>query len=223
MFCCVPSGLEDNMMTKNQTLAFVDDSKHALEHLFSALNEYNSILDDAQKSVEKIQESKKLLSDLFMYRDQWSPNANHYYIQYIERMKGLNHQENLAKEDVGVILESALVNIGATVESMSSLAGAVLQISKQVLSLRHAGKPNISNIKTIGSQSILEVIWEGRNHALHWDEGVPKVRVQNMLDSLSSDLGITIEIGKNNCLSILGVLGWKSADDVIADLKLLVQ
>lgn len=106
---------------------------------------------------------------------------------------------------------------------MSSLAGSVLQIAKQVISLRHSGKPAIAAARNIGSQSIVEVIWEGRNHATHWDDETPKEKVQNMLNTLSTDLGITIEIGKNNCLSILGTLDWKSSDNVVSDLKLLVQ
>jgi hypothetical protein len=44
-----------------------------------------------------------------------------------------------------------------------------------------------------------------------------------MLNTLAVDLNVTIEIGKNNCLSILGALGWKTSEDVISDLKALVQ
>ncbi|MEW8288804.1 MAG: hypothetical protein AB2697_22725 [Candidatus Thiodiazotropha endolucinida] len=77
-------------------------------------------------------------------------------------------------------LEKALFNIGSTIESMSGLAGAVLQIGKQSLSLRHSEKPNLSGARTIGTQNIVEVIWEGRNHSMHWDEGAPRERVRNM-------------------------------------------
>jgi hypothetical protein len=76
----------------------------------------------------------------------------------------------------------------------------------------------------VGSQGIIEIIWEGRNHALHWDEVPPKGKpVKHMLEALSSDLQITIAPGKNNSLSILGALGWKSTDEVLSDLKALVH
>ena len=58
---------------------------------------------------------------------------------------------------------------------------------------------------------------------MHWDEGVPRTRVRNMLNALATDLDITIEVGKNNCLSILGALEWKKPEDVLSDLKALVQ
>ena len=211
------------MSAKVQAEDFIRDSCPAIEHLFAALSGYNVALEKAQTTVEEIENSEQLLSDLFMYRDQWSPNANHYYVQYMTRMQEFEHQKQEAEADDTEKLEKALNSISATIESMSSLAGAVLQIAKQSLSLRHAGKPNICDVRVIGSQSVVEIIWEGRNHAMHWDEGVPRVNVSNMLNALEADLGITIEPGKNNCLSIIGALGWKTPDDVVYDLSMLVQ
>lgn len=211
------------MGIKEQAEEFVENSRPAIEHLFGALSSYNEVLEKAQTAVEEIERSKQSLSDLFMYRDQWSPNANHHYAQYMMRMEALEKQKKAAQENDAEKLEKALFNIGSTVESMSGLAGAVLQIGKQSLSLRHSGKPNLPGARIIVSQNIIEVIWEGRNHAMHWDEGAPKGRVRNMLNALAADLNITIETGKNNCLSILGALGWKTPEDVISDLKALVQ
>jgi len=211
------------MSTKEQAKEFIENSFPAISHLFGALGEYNKVLEKAQVTVEEIENSKQFLSDLFMYRDQWSPNANYHYAQYIKRIEELEKQKVAAQESDAKKLEKALFNIGSTVESMSGLAGAVLQIGKQALSIRHAGKPNLPTARTIGTQNIVEVVWEGRNHAMHWDEGAPRERVKNMLNALSTDLNITIEAGKNNCLSIIGALGWKKPEDVVSDLKALVQ
>ncbi len=205
-----------------ETKEFIENSRHALEHLFNAIDAYNKVLVSAQKEVEDIEGSKRMLSDLFMYRDQWSPNANHYYIQYMDRMKHLDEKQKETKRDLPSRLAKALASIGATIESISSLAGAILQIAKQTLSLRHSGKPNVPTARAIGSQSIIEVIWEGRNHAMHWDESAPRPKVQTMLVSLTNDFGVTIEVGRNNCLSILGVLGWTSTEAVINDLHALI-
>ena len=211
------------MSTVEQAEEFIENSRPAIEHLFAAIDEYNKVIEKAQITVEEIEDTERFLSDLFMYRDQWSPNANYYHAQYMRRMEELGKQKAEAQEDDSVRLEKAIFSIGTTVESMSSLAGAVLQIGKQALSMRHAGKPNLPAARTIGTQNIIEVIWEGRNHAMHWDEDSPRQRVRDMLNTLANDLGITIEEGKNNCLSVLGVLGWKKTDDVISDLKVLVQ
>jgi len=208
--------------TKEQTEEFIENSRHAIKCLFDALDDYNSAYIKAQQTVEEIERSKQMLSDLFMYQDQWSPNANHYHTQYVERMKDLNKGQQEAKKDFDQRLEIALESVGATVESMSCLAGTLLQIAKQALSLRYSRKPGISARKIV-SQSIIEVIWEGRNHAMHWDEGEPRPDVKDMLNALSIDIGISIDLGKNNSLAILDALRWKSSDDMIADLKELTK
>ncbi len=205
-----------------QTKQFFENSRHALDHLFSAINEYNKALVLAQIEVEELENSEKALADLFIYRDQWSINANFHYAQYVERMKNLEQQKHIASQDISIKLDNALANIGATVDSMSSLAGSILQIAKQIISLRHSCKPNIPNSRNIGNQSIEEVIWEGRNHSMHWEEETPRKKVQDMLDALTNDLGINIVAGSNNSLSILGALGWTSTDSVINDLETLI-
>ena len=205
--------------TKELTEDYLENSRHAIEHLFDALDDYNRAYIKAQQTVEEIERSKQMLSNLFMYQDQWSPNANHYHAQYVERMKDLNKGQQEAKKDFDQRLEIALESVGATLESMSCLAGAVLQIAKQVLSLRYSSKPKISGARNIGSQSIVDVIWEGRNHAMHWEEGKPHPKVKDMFDALS----INLEPDKNYCLFVLGALGWKSFDAMIADLKELIK
>lgn len=211
------------MGTKEQAEDFLDNSRHAIEHLFEALNAYYKVLDKAKAAVGEIEKANQLVSDLFVVSDQWSPNANHYYTQYLKRMEEMNGKMKESQEDDTEKMERAILSIGSTVESISSLAGAVLQIGKQALSLRHSGKPNLPEARKIGSQNIVVIIWEGRNHSMHWDEGEPRYRVRSMLSSLAIDHDITIEYGKNNCMSILGVLGWKTSNDVISDLKALVQ
>jgi hypothetical protein len=79
------------------------------------------------------------------------------------------------------------------------------------------------NTKQFGSQYITEVIWEGRNHALHWEEGESKQPVKTMLQHLKADLGVNIRDNQNNSLEIIDVLGWGNADAVVSDLKKLVR
>jgi hypothetical protein len=205
-----------------QAIQFLSDSEHALNHLFDDLGEYGKILSDSQIAVEEFKNSQEILSDSFMYRDQWSPNANHHHAQYMERMDALEKEKAEVAKDTDKKIESALLRIGSTMESMSSLAAAVLQIAKQAISLSHSDKPSLPSARKIGSQSIVEVIWEGRNHGMHWGEGSPRPKVKAMLDTLTRDKAITMEAKTNNCVSILGALDWKSSADAIADLKLIV-
>jgi hypothetical protein len=75
----------------------------------------------------------------------------------------------------------------------------------------------------IGSQRITEVIWEGRNHALHYETGSPYLRVKQMLKTLGDDFNITFDSDQNNSLAILDLLGWKDATAVLSDLHALIR
>lgn len=210
-------------MTPEESLDFLERTRPAISHIFDAIDVYNECLVLAQKKIEEIDSTKDKLNDLFCYRDQWSPNANHHYAQYMERLEALGKMQLEASKDSGERLTKLLSEVDATTESMSNLGGSILQIGKQVLSLRHARKPIITSAKMIGSQSIVEVIWEGRNHSMHWEEGSPRRPVGEMLKKLTQDLGVSIEASKNNSLSILGVLGWNGPDRVLKDLGDLIQ
>jgi hypothetical protein len=92
----------------------------------------------------------------------------------------------LTEEDRNRRTQELLARMGATKDSLGVLAGSILQLGKQVLSFHFGTKPpNIAGARTIGSQSIVEAIWEGRNHALHWEEGTGRSPIQNMLSSLT--------------------------------------
>ncbi|MFB2981007.1 hypothetical protein [Microseira sp. BLCC-F43] len=211
------------MHSEAETFAFIDECKYALDQLFQILDIRLKAIHNLSRSLAEIEQIEYLLTDNFVEQDQWSVNANSYYIQYMDRMKAL------AEEKQGIATEperqkrvlEMLARIGATEESMAVLASAVLQIGKQVLSFRFGGKPNLKNVREVASQLVVEIIWEGRNHTMHWEEANPRRPVVDMLQKLQTS-GVKIIQGRNNALAIIAVLNWKSASEAIEDLKSLV-
>lgn len=51
------------------------------------------------------------------------------------------------------------------------LGGAILQIGKQAISVAHGNLPACPDGRMIGSQGIKHIIWQGRNQAIHFEEG----------------------------------------------------
>ena len=102
------------------------------------------------------------------------------------------------------------------------MAGAVLQISKQALALKYKAKPSLMDRRQIGSLGIEQIIWEGRNHAVHWEDDQPHPPAKKMLETLGCENGLEIANGKNNSLTIIYALGCKTAEDVISDLAKLI-
>jgi hypothetical protein len=122
-------------------------------------------------------------------------------------------------------LKRLLAQAGATEHAIAIAAGAVLQVGKQALSYRFGAKGNLpaAQARRVGTQAVTEVIWEGRNHAMHWEESKPGSASDLMLQQLQADGLITIAVGENNAVDILNALGWNTADDVLRELDTLVQ
>lgn len=76
--------------------------------------------------------------------------------------------------------------------------------------------------RQIGSLDIEQVIWEGRNHAVHRENNQQYPPVKKMLETLGRENGLEIAIGKNNSPTIIYAFGWKTAIDVINDLDKLI-
>lgn len=209
------------MTEKQLANAFIEDSVYAIRHIFDAIEQYNNICVHSKQNIEDIQKAQSTLKDLFIFRDQFSPDANHHYALYMSRLEKLKEwKKKLEDKSSEELISEELLKINASVISMAILAGTILQIAKQTLSIRYMGHPTILEARKIGNQSIIEVIWEGRNHSMHW-ETKPRRKVEAMLDALEQDLGVVIDKKSNNCLIIIEALGWKTAEDVIEDLHAL--
>jgi len=215
--------IEKHLQTEAE--AFIDQSMYALKYLYKVLPLQIKALEDISKKIKDLEQQEQIQHLIFQERDQWSPSANHLYIRYWERVNAIVKGKKALLTDPSNTdeLRRLLARIGATEVSMSVLGGAILQIAKQALSFRFGSKPNLSGARLVGSQSIIEIIWEGRNHAAHWEERNPKLPVKNMLIKLQNELSIPIQTDKNNSLNIIYALGWKTVDNVVSDLKALVK
>jgi hypothetical protein len=119
-------------------------------------------------------------------------------------------------------IRNQIARLQSTEDSVAITAGSVLQVGKQVLAFRFGAKPLVTGARVIGSQSIVEVIWQGRNHALHWEELNPHAPVTQMLTKLQSELGTNIRPSANNAYQIVAALGWFRTEDVMDDLQRLI-
>jgi len=106
------------------------------------------------------------------------------------------------------------------------LGGAILQIGKQAISVAHGNLPACPDGRMIGSQGIKHIIWQGRNQAIHFEEGNPHAPVIACFQALDNDLGLDLASkltqGLNLATHVIDVLGWHSYDVYEADMISLV-
>src|SRR5205085_1103080 len=104
-----------------------------------------------------------------------------YWETYFGEDKELYHNDKEREELVNLIATHAL--------SVGSLAGSLLQHAKQGVSLVHGKPEKCPAGRSVGSQDLKEVIWQGRNQAIHWEEGKFKQSLEKCFESLRKDFG----------------------------------
>ncbi len=107
--------------------------------------------------------------------------------------------------------------------SRAAQSASLLQYGKQGISLVYGKPSNCPDGRLIGTQSLRDVIWQGRNHALHWEEGNPKAAVEDCFQKLAADFdpGFADYATRNLAFAVVEVLGWTSFDAFKADMLTL--
>jgi hypothetical protein len=121
-----------------------------------------------------------------------------------------------------------LAKVQATLEartfSRSSLASSLLQYSKQGLSAVHGGLAAVPAGREIGGVSLKDVVWQGRNQGIHWEEGRPHPAVVECFEKLTAvDAAFGDYAAKNLAFEVVQLLGWRDVAAFEADLSSLVQ
>lgn len=188
----------------------VADLSHTLDQLTKATEE-------GYAEVEQINKMDEYLSSIPGYQDD-DPllSTAIYWDTYF----GVDKERHLTNKD----LREAMLRLAAHDFARNALSGALLQFAKQGLSIRY-GKSLSACPKgrPIGSQSITDVIWQGRNQAIHWEEGQFRSTTEATLKQLAKDFGPPYDQYASRSLAyeIVSVLGWQSFADFSKDLLAL--
>ncbi|MEC4813422.1 MAG: hypothetical protein SAK29_09150 [Scytonema sp. PMC 1069.18] len=222
--------------SQTETEAFIDECQYAFHYLYLALGKQNQSLEKISEQIKNLEKEIEGERFKFIEHDQWepSPRVNYLYKLHVEHMDILTKEREKLSADLADFKriserrQQLSDKLKATEESMAALGGAVLQIAKQVISYRF-GKlghdfHKVDSVREIGTQSIVEIIWRGRNHALHWEEPEEKQikATKKTLSLLKSERNVNIQPNRNNSLKIIEALGWRTADDVLTDLRQII-
>lgn len=110
--------------------------------------------------------------------------------------------------------------------SIDSLSMSLLQIGKQGISTVHGQPGNCPPGRNIGSETLKNVIWQGRNQSIHCEEGNPNTKVLQCFAKLTTDFGsdydITTNPTENKAKTIVDKLGWTNYEDYKNDMISLI-
>ena len=190
---------------------YILDTKYASENLLLILNKERDLLNEKLSSRKTMLEAEKGLFDS-MRESGFTPEG-------IMDLYGFNKaSENLWNEAKGI-----LAFIVANTDSLSIIAGAILQIAKQGISFEYKSLSKCPDGRIIGQENLKNIIWQGRNQAMHFEEGKYGKRVEECFKKLEIDFGNRFELSDRNLsYDVLMLLGWESYTAYEKDMTLLL-
>jgi hypothetical protein len=104
--------------------------------------------------------------------------------------------------------------------STDAQSGNILQYAKQGISLVHRGLNACPEGRHIGLLPMRNVIWQGRNQAIHWDEGRFTQSVRTVFEGLARDIDpkFSAFTSRNMAFEVVSLLGWRGFADFERDL-----
>lgn len=112
----------------------------------------------------------------------------------VDEIKLQSYFVNWAKEqqeitDLQEEIKRLELSIDIKKDSINALCGALLQIAKQGISKVHGNLTNCSDGRSVGSEKLKNVIWQGRNQSLHYEEGSFRRPIQDCFANLAATFG----------------------------------
>jgi hypothetical protein len=107
--------------------------------------------------------------------------------------------------------------------STGAQSGSLLQYGKQGISIVYGDLNAAPPGRAVGSQALRDVVWQARNHALHWEDGSPRRLVEVCFDTLARDFGPQFSEYRTRTLAfdVVELLGWRSFEEFKKDMLTL--
>jgi hypothetical protein len=123
-------------------------------------------------------------------------------------------------------LASLQASVGTHQHATQVIAGAILQIAKQGISVVHGGPKTAPEGRKIGTVPVRDVLWQARNQALHYEEGTFSKAVTDLFGTLEKEQGSLFSLTKHakqsRAKQILGLLDWTSYASYLQDMRSLL-
>jgi len=120
-------------------------------------------------------------------------------------------------------VETVADRVAAREFSVAALSGNLLQYGKQGLSIRFGkNREGCPDGRLVAGLPLHEVIWQARNQAIHWEEGVFQPRTAQCFEHLMKHADPIFARYKERSMAyeVVRLLGWRSVDDFSRDMKL---
>ncbi|WP_296625439.1 hypothetical protein [Marinobacter sp.] len=211
------------MLSEREMHQYVTDTEFAVANLLKLATDEEKLLSELRRALTTLEAKEKAYKWDFETSDMNDDFSDAYVMAAFHRMAEA-HQAAKEIERRAAEIQAA---VGAHQQATQAIAGGVLQIAKQGISLVFGKKSDAPMGRQIGALPIRDIIWEGRNQALHYEEANYKKGVKKVFTALEQDHGEHFSLEshghQNRAKQILYVLGWFSFKDYARDMNELLS
>lgn len=201
---------------------YIADTEFASQNLLQLATEEENKLEELSTQLRSV-EAKLSAHKLDFESSDLNDDFSDVYVMgaFYRMAKAAQQAEVLHRQ-----LATFQASIGTHQQAIQAIAGALLQIAKQGISVVHGSLAAAPEGRKIGTASLKEVIWQARNQALHYEEGKFKRSVTDLFTTLEREQGAQFSLvahaNQSRAKQVLSVLGWKSYAAYLSDMQSLL-
>jgi hypothetical protein len=206
---------------------YIIDTEYAVENLIHLITIDEKQLFQYQNQCETAKEKEKYFYQQFIDSqfndDVVTMQEQAKYVAWCQTNEETRKRLTELQEQIRLLQMS----INSKSYSISTLCGTVLQIAKQGISIVHNDLNNCPDGKNIGLENLKNVIWQGRNQSMHYEEGKFSQAVRDCFFNLEISFGnrfsLNLNGGQNLAHDVIEILDWKDYSIYQSDLKTLLM
>ncbi|AVX02576.1 hypothetical protein MXMO3_00028 [Maritalea myrionectae] len=202
-------------------MSYLEDTNYAASSLIDLITQQQIALDKTKEELSGLMKKFK--------HYHWDYTTSDLNDDFSEAHV-MNAFHNMAKSKTHVDeLEAIKLNLEATIGSeqlaIQALAGALLQIAKQGISVVHGGLQNAPDGRQVDGVELKNLVWQARNQALHFEDGSFSQHVNAVFSTLQQTHGAKFDLSVKPSASlakqVVYLLGWNKIDAYKDDMKSL--
>ncbi|AMV47784.1 hypothetical protein [Paraburkholderia caribensis] len=201
-------------------MSYLHNTEYAVRHLIELAVREDDMLLEAQRQLAGAEAQLKFHEWDFRTSDQSEDFSDAHVMAAFGRMARAAQSIPALKADVAGLQS----RVTAHKIAVQSICGAILQIAKQGISSVHGELAAAPEGRRIGTLVVRDIIWQGRNQALHYEDTKPLGKhVTQVFEALEAEQGGEFSLKANpaqsRALQVVQLLGWRGYDAYCADMQ----
>ncbi len=202
---------------------YLQDTEYAVRNLIQLAHAEEDQLRALLAKLEAMKPQIKVLEWDFESSDLNDDFSDVYVIGAFSRMAQARTEANNLQGQIA----SLQASIGTRQQAIQAISGSILQVAKQGISLVHGGLKPAPEGRFIGTASLKSIIWNARDQAMHFEEGIPRNPAVRALFSIleaeqGSEFSLAAHLHQSRARQVINLLGWREYSAYVADMSSLL-